>query len=81
MWVNTEKVKNKIKYYLVAINKSESSDQSTKDKKNSTAQRNADDWSFVAFFSLLFKGKMKIRCYKAKILPRRRKKLKKLLNQ
>ena len=43
MWVNTEKVKNKIKYYLVAINKSESSDQSTKDKKNSTAQRNADD--------------------------------------
>lgn len=37
MWVNTEKVKNKIKYYLVAIYQSESSDQSTKYKKNSTA--------------------------------------------
>lgn len=43
MWVNTEKVKNKIKYYLFAIYQSESSDQSTKDKKNSTDKRNADD--------------------------------------
>lgn len=76
MWVNTEKVKNKIKYYLVAIYQSESSDQSTKYKKNSTAWRNADDRSFVAFFSLLFNGKMKIHRYKAEILPRRRKKQK-----